>query len=200
MEKKEIKELEELIEEGEKLSSDIKYSSGGDLVFPHYFFTDRKAYIEWLERCHYWTSINNKLSIPKIQGFYDNLTAKRVKKNEHPQLLNTLKAMLRYPQRKNTESKEMPATVVYVEQTQGQNQFQEQSQSQKLIQKVFIEAIKNDLTSTQQKELQTILEAHKGNIEKAKPKLKDKLLSFGKDIASNILANILTNPNVIGLF
>lgn len=204
MEEKEIKELEGLIKEGEKLSSDIKYSSGGNLISPHYYFTDRSSYIEWLERCHYWISINNELCIPKIQGFYDNLTAKRVMKNDHPQLLNTLKAMLKYPQKNkptiSENKKENIGVSIYNTNTQSQNQSQEQSQEQKILQEIFIEAIKDDLTGKQQKELRAILDEHKDDVEKAKPKLVNKMLSFGKDVASNILANILTNPNIMGLF
>lgn len=200
MEEKEIKELEGLIKEGEKLSSDIKYSSGGNLISPHYYFTDRSSYIEWLERCHYWISINNELCIPKIQVFYDNLTAKRVMKNDHPQLLNTLKAMLKYPQKNkptiSENKKENIGVSIYNTNTQSQNQ----SQEQKILQEIFIEAIKDDLTGKQQKELRAILDEHKDDVEKAKPKLVNKMLSFGKDVASNILANILTNPNIMGLF
>ena len=35
-----------------------------------------------------------------------------------------------------------------------------------------------------------------GDLEKAKPELIDKIKSFGKDVASNILANIITNPAI----
>ena len=33
-------------------------------------------------------------------------------------------------------------------------------------------------------------------MKKARPKIVDKLLSFGKDVASNIVANLLTNPSI----
>jgi ferritin-like metal-binding protein YciE len=61
---------------------------------------------------------------------------------------------------------------------------------------LFIEAIKDDLTGRQIKELKQIVENENGDIEKARPKIIDKLLSFGKDVASNIVANILTNPSI----
>ena len=83
---------------------------------------------------------------------------------------------------------------------QSQTQTQNQSQEQKILHEIFIEAIKDGLTGIQQKELRAILEEHKDDVEKAKPKLVNKILSFGKDVASNILANILINPNLIGLF
>ena len=40
------------------------------------------------------------------------------------------------------------------------------------------------------------IKEEKGDLEKAKPKVIDKLKSFGENVASNILANIITNPAI----
>ena len=61
---------------------------------------------------------------------------------------------------------------------------------------LFNEAIKDDLTGRQIKELKQIVEDENGDMKKARPKIVDKLLSFGKDVASNIVANLLTNPSI----
>ena len=61
---------------------------------------------------------------------------------------------------------------------------------------LFNEAIKDDLTGRQIKELKQIVEDESGDMKKARPKIVDKLLSFGKDVASNIVANLLTNPSI----
>ncbi|WP_321517316.1 hypothetical protein [uncultured Bacteroides sp.] len=72
-------------------------------------------------------------------------------------------------------------------------QSQQQEQSQQLIVEIFMEAIKDELTGKQQKEIKAILEEEK-DIAKAKPKLIDKLKGFGENVLSNIVANIITNP------
>jgi ferritin-like metal-binding protein YciE len=76
------------------------------------------------------------------------------------------------------------------------NNSNSQSQSQSMALNIFIEAIKDDLTGRQIKELKQIVENENGDIEKTRPKIVNKLLSFGKDVASNIVANLLTNPSI----
>ena len=74
-------------------------------------------------------------------------------------------------------------------------QSQTQSQEQNVVVNILLEAIKDDLTGKQRKELLAIAkeastpeEAHKGILEKLK--------SFGADVSASIVANILTNPQV----
>jgi len=76
---------------------------------------------------------------------------------------------------------------------------QEQRQEQMQSISIFLDAIKDELTGKQQKELKSILENEK-DIEKAKPKLVEKLISFGGNVLSNIVANIITNPIIKGGF
>jgi|GEM_PF-2078954 len=77
--------------------------------------------------------------------------------------------------------------------TNNLTQSQQQEQSQQLVVEIFMEAIKDELTGKQQKEIKAIFEEEK-DIEKAKPKLIDKLKGFGENVLSNIVANIITNP------
>ena len=74
---------------------------------------------------------------------------------------------------------------------------QTQSQNQKITiaVNILLDAIKDDLTGKQRKELLAIAkeasspeEAHKGIMEKLK--------SFGENVSASIVANILTNPQV----
>ncbi|MCZ8023029.1 MAG: hypothetical protein O9302_01320 [Cyclobacteriaceae bacterium] len=58
-------------------------------------------------------------------------------------------------------------------------------------------ALEDELTVSQLKEVKDIMQANEPK-EKKKEKIIDKLRSFGGDVASNILANILTNPNIWG--
>ena len=73
---------------------------------------------------------------------------------------------------------------------------QSQSQEQSLAVQLFIEAIKDDLTGHQTKELKAVVEEADNDLQKARPGILAKLAEFGKDVASNIVANILTNPMI----
>ena len=60
---------------------------------------------------------------------------------------------------------------------------------------IFIDAIADELTGKQYKELKSIAQEYP-NPENSKPKIAEKLKSFGGDVLSNIVANIVTNPSV----
>jgi hypothetical protein len=71
------------------------------------------------------------------------------------------------------------------------------NQNQTVNVQLLVSALENELTVTQLKELKEIMNS-KDAPENKNEKLKDKLKSFGKDVATNILASILTNPNIWG--
>lgn len=77
------------------------------------------------------------------------------------------------------------------------NQINNQNQSTNVsIQLNFlIEILKDELKGGQIKELKAIIESDEAPEVKKKSFI-DKIKSFGSDVASNILANILTNPQV----
>lgn len=88
------------------------------------------------------------------------------------------------------EQESHSAVMVTVNQSQTQNQSQEIN--------IFLDSIADELTGKQYKELKAI--AHEEpNPEKSKQKIVGKLKSFGGDVLSNILANIVTNPSVWNL-
>lgn len=58
-------------------------------------------------------------------------------------------------------------------------------------------ALEDELTVSQLKDVKEIMKTNEPKEEKKK-KVIDKIKSFGGDVASNILANILTNPNIWG--
>jgi hypothetical protein len=77
------------------------------------------------------------------------------------------------------------------------NQYNHQNQSTNIsIQLDFlVEILKDELKGGQLKELKGILESSDEPEEKTK-RFINKIKSFGSDVASNILANLLTNPQV----
>lgn len=80
---------------------------------------------------------------------------------------------------------------VHVNVTQTQSQSQEQSFSID----IFLEAIKAEIKGKQLKELKAIAQ-EEPNPEKAKTKVLDKIKSWGGDVLANVVANIVTNPNI----
>ena len=77
------------------------------------------------------------------------------------------------------------------------SQYQNQEQIQSIAINFFIEAIKEELNGRQIKEIKDIF-TNEPDSQKAKIKLLDRIKSFGSDVASNVLANILTNPAIWG--
>ena len=81
-----------------------------------------------------------------------------------------------------------------------QNQSQEQQQYQEQIFSLFFESIKDEISGKQLKELKEIV-SQEPDPEKAKPKILEKIKSFGSDVCASIVANIITNPIIwSGLF
>ena len=77
------------------------------------------------------------------------------------------------------------------------NITQNTNQSTKINLSLIIETIQDELNGKQLKELQEIIQSEE-NSENKKNKIVDKLKKFGTDVATNIVAGILTNPNIYG--
>lgn len=75
---------------------------------------------------------------------------------------------------------------------------QEQKQTQSITIDLFLEAIKDDLTGRQIREIKDVISESGSDKEKARDGIIEKLKSFGSDVAANIVANILTNPIIWG--
>lgn len=71
------------------------------------------------------------------------------------------------------------------------------NQHQTVQVKLLTSTLEDYLTGTQMKELKEIMNSD-DEPKKKETKIFDKLKGFGKDVASNILANILTNPSIWG--
>lgn len=164
----------------------------GDMI-AYYEYNDMQSYNNWVAKTIRFLELN----YPNDKHIDDFISTSRLQltPDQQQQLLAILKAFASFP------------TVIYDKNKQDGkgksinvntniNNSNSQSQSQSMAVDLFIEAIKDDLTGRQIKELKQIVENENGDIEKARPKIIDKLLSFGKDVASNIVANILTNPSI----
>jgi hypothetical protein len=72
-----------------------------------------------------------------------------------------------------------------------------QNQNQTVNINLLISALEDELTVSQLRDVNELMKTDEPKSEK-KRKIIDKIKSFGSDVASNILANILTNPNIWG--
>lgn len=77
----------------------------------------------------------------------------------------------------------------------SQNQEQHQSQKQDVIVKILLEAVKDELTGKQWKELLAVAKETKDS-EMTRKNIMEKIKDFGDNVAANIVANIFTNPEV----
>lgn len=80
--------------------------------------------------------------------------------------------------------------------TNNVSQSQTQSQEQDVIVKVLLEAVKDELTGKQRKEILAITEDAKSP-EEAHKGIMEKLIEYGESVSASIVANILTNPDVL---
>ena len=92
---------------------------------------------------------------------------------------------------KNSKGKDFNGIQI----TNTVKQSQTQSQEQNVIINILLEAVKDELTGKQRKELLAIAEETK-DPQEAHKSIFAKLKGFGEDVAANIIANIITNPQV----
>ena len=158
-----------------------------------YSLDDNQGYTKWKEKCKRY--LNSEFPGDK---FIDNFEKKCEESNNpttNSALIGILESFRDMPTIVVNHSKTVRnnGTVVNVH----QNQQQEQSQSQEIAINIFLESIKDELTGKQFKEIKAIV-AEEPEPEKAKSKVIEKLKSFGEDVLTNIVANVITNPSIWG--
>ncbi len=79
--------------------------------------------------------------------------------------------------------------------TNNLSQSQSQSQEQNVIVKILLEAIKDELTGRQRKEIIEIVNNSK-TPEEARKSILQKIKEYGENVSASIVANIMTNPDV----
>lgn len=189
--------LNELIIEGQEIRSSISsdHVSGG-VILPviTYTFSDHQKFEIWKNKCLRFLSHEFKgdRCISDFEEVIKEMT-KRNYPNSLDKLIGILDACTYFPRIENNDIKEItsPTQILNITNTQ------QQTQTQEIAVDIFIEAIKDELTGKQLKEIKEICEK-KDNSPETKSKIVDKLKSFGGDVLSNIVANIITNPSILG--
>lgn len=182
-----IRELEERIPR-------LKYVDG---FIPSYEYDDMETYEEWLARTKRYLNIHFRND--KFVTEFEETSKKHMWPDQQQKLLAILKAFADLPtlipQKDNTKDKVTEKGINITANFSNTNS-QSQNQEQTLAVSMFLEAIKDDLTGKQVKELKEVIAESAGDKEKARSGIVEKLKSFGSDVASNIVANIITNPSI----
>lgn len=170
-------------------------------IITYYEYPDMDAY-------HKWTAttirfINIEFPNDKYVSEFESISDERITPWQQTQLLAILEALSLLPtiipNNRTTqvnEKKDKGEDAINVITTINNSNSQSQSQEQSLAVELFIEAIKDDLTGRQIKELKSVVAEADNDLQKARPGIIAKLKEFGADVASNIVANILTNPTI----
>ena len=187
--------LDSLIEEGNNILKGISYITpprGVLRLYADYGIRDAGEYSTWKHRTIRFISSKYPQDsyLPELIKQFDEFEKNHCSPSIFNQILGLIKAY-----------KEIPEPIVL--ESGGQkplvevNNIQSQQQSQTQTFQFIVDIICDELTGRQQKELKDIIESE-ADAETKKKSVFDKIKSCGIDVASSIVANILTNPSIIG--
>lgn len=181
--------IDELISKGEKLEKSIYYTPPPEGVirfFRKYDSNCINEYQDWISSVRMFIRRHDKDEYNEIKNAFEE-----IRPENHKIILGSLRAIKNFPKELSkdiTIEKEKNFPVVNVYQNQQTN----------VSITLINEAFRSELNDNQRKEIQTIIDDKELEPKKKKSKIVETLKKFGGDIASNILANILTNPSFFG--
>ncbi|TDQ23832.1 hypothetical protein [Tenacibaculum caenipelagi] len=177
--------LDDLISQGEKLTDSIYHvpAGSGVLRFNSVYSTRKK------EEYQNWQSSSQrfiKTYFPSdLEDFRRN--TEQLSPNNHQKMMGILRAIKLMPEEPiKTSGKGSGNTNITINNTQ------------QIVLNLFTEAVKDEITGKEYKELKEILKNYEREPEKTTSEIKEKLKKMGGDVLTNIITNILTNPNIYG--
>lgn len=189
-------QLESLIKEGNEIVKTVSYvnaPSGVISMYAVYKVENESQYQTWKSKSMRLLNVNftdgmeSKAFAEAAKSFDKSHYAPKYLKEMVGILVSCKEIPNHVKQQKEAKQEPSSAVTVNVNQSQSQNQSQEIN--------IFLDSIADEITGKQYKELKSIAQ-EKPNPEKSKQKIVEKLKSFGGDVLSNIVANIITNPSV----
>lgn len=190
--------LVSLIEEQKTRIPQLEYvpSPPGCFGFAYYRYKNPDEYQKWLAKANRFIGI--RFPNDKDVDEFERIGKEKLSPTQQQKLLAILEAFSCLPivisPKEDMNAGKQKAIIVNTNINNTNNQSQSQEQS--LAVNLFLEAIKDDLTGKQVKELKEVIVESAGDKEKARSGIVEKLKSFGSDVASNIVANIITNPSI----
>lgn len=193
------KQLKELIKEQRERIPRLKENDGLWLTYS-YDGEEYIAYTKWLANTKRFLNIHfqNDKFIEEFENLAKGRYALWPKQQED--LLATLEAFLNHPTIIEKAKSNNPTNGININNNITNTNTQSQQQSQQQTIDILIKALEEELSVSQLKEIKQLVREENGDLEKAKPKVIEKLKSFGEGLISNILANIITNPSIWSQF
>ena len=177
---KKIKLLKNQITELENKNFTIEGWKGATIVILERIFGENHSSISSIKQIKH--DVND---FTALGGFrYDNLNLCRNQGKAIVEACIKELEILGLPDKKETNNSEINIQL---------------TQNQSLTMNVLNSALENELNQEQIQELIELLKSKDTKSQK-KNKITERLMSFGSDVTSNILANILTNPNIWNQF
>lgn len=177
--------LDDLISQGEKLTNTISCDppeSGVIRPFSVYRTSEKEEYQNWKSSAQRFI----KTYFPSdLEDF--KASTNRLNPDNHQRMMGILRAIRLMPDEPvKAERKESGDTNITINNTQ------------QVVLNFFTEAVKDEITGKEYKELKEILKNYEREPEKTTSKIKERLKKMGGDVLTNIITNILTNPNIYG--
>lgn len=186
--------IQNLIAEHTNRMPHLKYYD--DVMIPYYEYPDMDSYYCWLAKAERFLEIN--YPDDKYIADYERISNQNIDPDQQKKLLTILEAFaalpIAIPRTKPSPKKQgNELGPINVTTNINNSNSQTQSQQQSLTVELFLDVIKDNLMGRQIKELKAMVAEADNNMEKARPRIIAQLNSFGADVASNIVANRLTN-------
>lgn len=187
--------IETLLSEGYEILdgiTEIPPYPGEAQYYSVYELADESVYERWKNVVIRYLSVNyaNDISIADLKEAIYSFEKYDYQPSSMRKMLGILEAYKTIPISISEKCDSPNKASIVINNTNSQTQSQTQSCD------MIIKSIEDAFTVSQLKELKHIVNAQNGDLEKAKPKLVEKIKSFGADMAPSIVANILTNPSV----
>lgn len=187
--------LDSLIQEHEELG--VLYEIKN--YFVTYQYNDMQKYRNWLAKTERFLFANYPNDKDCLE--FQNISKEKLTKTQQEKLIAILKAFKEIPTivsiNQNTNINEVENTNNNpINVNINNNNSQTQNQEQSITIELFLEAIKDELTGKQIKEINSIIKESDNDVKKARPKIIEKIKEFGIDTVSNIITNIITNPTI----
>ncbi|MFR9498395.1 MAG: hypothetical protein SNI05_08225 [Rikenellaceae bacterium] len=185
--------LENLIQQGKQILSGLTLKNG---YFETYSLQNREEFEEWqnITLRFIASSFPDDFQNNKLESLFNSFCAGQI---HSPIVLEKILGVI-------NGYKTLPQTIkpksidgnIGTQVNINNNNTNSNTQTQSV--NIFIDAIKDDLTGKQVKELKEIVSQESDDLEKAKPKILEKVISWGGNVAAGIVTNLITNPSIWG--
>ena len=177
--------LDELIEEGKRLEFSMVKRQGRFGTYVEH--QNEEDYNNWVMLAKRF--INTNFPGDKFIDEFDKLSEETISLWQMQSMVAILAAMKELPEVSKAH-KESESSIINIQNNQSQ------TQTQNIFIEVFVEALHEELSKKQIRELKAIAEDEKRTSEEKKASILDKIKDFGLDTLSGVIANVLSNPAV----